>query len=945
MGWHYSNAGGAGYAWSGLNTYNQHCAAISGLTPGTAIIKLSVKAAGYSGAVQTRLAAWGVGGSVVAQSSTFTLPDGDETHQYSYEKTVSPHVMSGTTVWVGLYRHPSGSHIMETASGSGNGYRKTNTNSFPSILSMSGYNTDSNDEPYVGVFMIAAPNDPSSASVSRNNDTSQTIEWTRNASSDRPVYTQYVERWDNVSGNWYVKKTVTTDYTTNGNHSWTDTTTVANRQYRYRIRAYNYAGYSSYEYTDYIHTTPTAPSNVVATRDGSNVVITWEDNSYQEDIFRIQSRESTDGGDTWGSWADVDTVGTGTTEYTDLTPYTYGQYRVQAEEGTYQSPTLLSGYTESNEVVTLATPDAPTGLSPNSAFFDADNDKLFTWNHNATDGTDQTKYSLQYRIVGAGTWTTYADEVANTNEYILISGTEFSNGEDYEWQVKTWGEFATGSDWSNEAYFTTVTTPEATITDPTAVSNYGYSILELDWNYTQTESYDQIKYLANLYDENDTLLDTVQESSNVANGGSDTAIFTQELENETNYKATLKVQEENGLWSEEQEVEFTTEFLQPTQPTFELSLNEEQGSIDIDIVNPEVITNYNEESTQDTYVDSDNPGTNYNSNGQLQLVDDTFGGTTVKIILLDFDLSFFIGKTIVSATLQLYRKTALSSGIDSAVNYIKTSFDETDVNYTGIPTLDTTDYDDHTHLAGDSETWDLQTLLQDIADEVITDYEGLAVVATTTDGSTDEFYDSTITDYEPVLIIEISPLNAETDYNRVYRSIDGGDWEIVQDEVPINTGITDYLPSVSGNNNYYVQAISDTPSVNNSIEDDLDVLLTGMFFINGGGGLSNVVRLVGDIILTENINRNEVAKQYLGREYPIKYQGYNLSNEFVFSADCPNSKKNDLIEIIEYIGDIFYRDWRNNRFYAMLSNTKFDIKDPEAYQFSTNITRLNGGVE
>ena len=945
MGWHYSNGGGAGYSWSGLNTYNQHCALISGLTPGTAIIKLYVKAAGYSGAVATRLVAWGPsGGSVVAQSSSFTMADGNESTQYNYERSVSYHVMSGSSVWVGLYRNPSGSHIMETDSGSGDGYRKTNTSSFPNVSSMSGYNTDSNDEPYVGVFMIAEPNDPTSASVTRVSDTSQTVEWTRNASSDRPVYTQYVERWDNVSGNWYVKKTITTDYTSNGSHSWTDTTTVANRQYRYRIRAYNYAGYSSYEYTSYIHTTPAKPTNVVATRDGSNVVITWEDNSYQEDLFRIQSRESTDGGETWGSWGDVDTVGVGNVEYTDTSPYTYGQYRVQAEEGTYNSPTLLSGYTESNEVATLATPDAPSGLNPDSSFFDADNDKIFYWNHNPTDGTAQTKYSLQYRIVGAGSWTTYADEVANTNEYVTIPSSTFVNGEDYEWQVKTWGTYATGSDWSSEAYFTTVTTPEATITDPTAVSNYGYSTLELDWDFTQTEDYDQIVYLAKLYDENDTLLETNQVSSVIGNGESDTCTFDYILENETDYKVTLQVQEENGLWSEEYEVEFTTEFLQPTKPTFELSLNEDQGSIDIDISNPEVIVDYNEESTQDTYIDSDNSGTNYNDNGQLQLEGTVVPGTR-KYILLDFDLSFFIGKTIVSANLQLYRKTALVAGIDSTVNYIKTSFDETSVTWGTIPTLDSTDYDDHTHSAGDSETWDLQSLLQDIADENITDYEGLAIVPTTTDGSVDEFYDSTITGLEPVLVIEIGPLNADTDYNRVYRSINGGNWELVQDEVPINTGITDYIPSIGGNNNYYVQAVSDTPSVNNSDEEDLDVLLTGMFFINGGDGFSNVVRLVGDITLSETINRDEVIKQYKGRTYPIKYQGYNINDNFVFSADCPNSKKSDLIYILEYVGDIFYRDWRNNWFYAMLSNSKFDIKDPQAYQFNTNITRLNGGVE
>lgn len=1114
MGWHYSNGGGVGYAWSGLNTYNQHCALISGLTPGTAIIKLFVKAAGYTGAVSTRLIAWGPsGGAAVAQSSTFTMADGNESTQYNYEKSVSYHIMSGSTVWVGLYRNPSGSHIFNTTSSSGDGYRKTNTSSFPSVSSMSGYNTDSNDEPYVGVFMIAVPDAPTSAAVSRNSDTSQTITWTRNASSDKPVYTQYVERWDNVSNNWYVKNTLTTDYTSNGSHSWTDTTTVANRQYRYRIRAYNYAGYSAYDYTNYIHTTPATPTNVDAVRIGSTVKITWDDNSYQEDLFRIQSRESTDGGETWGSWGDVDTVGTGVEEYTDLSPYSYGQYRVQAEEGTYQSPTLLSGYTESNEVQTVAVPDAPTGLDPDGEYFPAVEDKLFSWIHNPTDSTYQTKFSLRIKS-GGGTypkeiesflnyseWSADGSDLANLVEdpftinsiymadfddtgsyigmyktvssmdltefddasasgtsdlivflvyisdisyftslyinlgdddsnlyyydfsgslsngwnqiavaksafstlgsptgwdditYILIDGyttdnasgeyiaskylqlvkvTDFTSyagnmfiqyheiesedelhniiadsfldGNNFVWQTKTWGQHATGSDWSTEATFSTVTAPVATITDPTAISNYAYSSLELDWTYTQSESYDQIQYLAILYDSDDDLLESKQISSNVGNGENDTCIFDYVLENESTYTVTLQVQEENGNWSEVSEVEFTTDFLQPTKPTFTLELNEEQGSIEIDITNPDVIVDYNEESTQDSYVDSDNSGINYDEN-DLQLEDDTAGGTTIKIILLDFDLSFFVGKTIVSATLQLFRKTALTPGIDSTVNYIETSWDETTVTYGTLPTLDTTDYDDHTHSAGDSESWDITTLLEDIADGTITDYEGMAIVPTTTDGSTDEFYDNTNSEYEPVVIIEIEPLNAETDHNIVYRSVDGGSWEIVQDDIPVNTSITDYIPSIGGNNNYYVQAISTLPSSNNSDEDDLDVLMYGTYFLNGGSGFGNFVKLIGDISVTEQINRDEINKKFAGRTYPVKYQGLNVNQNLTFSADCIVSTRDALKTILEYVGDCFYRDWRGRWFYCQFIDSKFTIKDALSYQFNTNIIRLNGGVE
>lgn len=1112
MGWHYSNGGATGYAYSLLNTYNQHCAAIGGLTPGTAIIKLYVKAAGYTGAVQTRLVAWGPGGIPVTQSATFTMADGSSSTQYPYEKSVPAHIMQGDTVWVGIYRHPSGSHVMGTASGSGNGYRKTNTSSFPSVASMSGYNTDSNDEPYVGVFMIAVPNPPTSATVIRNSDTSHTINWTRPASDDRPVYTQYLQRWDNVSNNWYTIKTVTTDYTSNGTHSYTDNTTVANRQYRYRMRSYNSAGYSAYDYTNYIHTTPSKPTNVSAVRSGSNVKITWTDNSYQEDLFRIQRRESTDGGDTWGSWSNLDTVGTGVTEYTDLSPYSYGQYRVQAEEGTYQS-TLYSGYNESSDVVTLSQPDSPTGLSANIGI--GEEDKLFSWNHNPTDNTAQTKFSLRiknfggtypkeiddfkdytewtvagsdisdlvesplatnsiymtdgddtesyiamYKTISSMDLTQFDDASASTtsdlivfnvyvfdisyftalsiklgddnsncyyhtvnpstdlvnnwnqiavaksafstagspsgwddityvrieayaldnsayNSYIasnylqLVKVTDFTNyagdyfrqyneveltaeqlnivanslknGNTYNWQVKTWGEYGTGSAWSDTATYFTVSRPIAVITSPTDSSDYELSQLTIDWNYTQVEGEEQIQFLVNLYDSTDALLESHYESSsNIANGDSDSYTFDYTLENEKTYKITLQVQSENEFWSEETEVEFTTGFLQPMQPNFELTLDNVSGSIDIDISNPEVIVNYNEESTQDTYTvyDGVHDDDNYNDTGDLLLKGDSVS-PDYKDIYLDFDLSFFVGKTITSATLCLFRSTALTPGIDSCVKYLKTSWSESTVTANNTPTIDSTKYDDHTHSAGDSETWDLQSLLQDIADENITDYEGLTIVATTADGSIDEFYDSTIENSEPVITVEISPLNAETDHNKIYRSINGGEWLLVEDNVPVNTTIRDHIPTIGGNNNYYVQAISSTPSSNNSDEVDLDVVLTGSYFLNGSDGLETVIKFVGDVSCDEKRSRDEVIRQFAGRTYPVKYQGNNKTQILTFSADCPiDNLYDDLVTVLEYVGNIFYRDWRGRCFYCQIDNPSFKEKDNTAYQFNCTINRI-----
>lgn len=1106
-----------GYNTSGVGGSNQYAAKIN-IPIACAITRLYSVWAGYNtGSVNGRNVLWNFStGAIVLQSQTYESPDGDESTWYTHETIfgyTTAVVVSSGYYFVGFYRDPFESSVSPTDEEDGEyTYYLTNTSGFPNCAVMVGYNTETGGELYAGVFYITAPDAPTGQSVTRISDNSHRVDWTRNAAidADQPYSKQFVERWDNVSNTWYLKYTLIGEYSTSDSHSYTDTSTVANRQYRYRVRSWNAAGYSSYVYTDYINTTPATPTNFSAVRVGSNVSLTWTDASYVEDQFKIQSRESTDGGDTWGSWGDVDTPTADSVSYTDTSPYSYAQYRIRAEE-TDQS--LYSSYVESEEVLEPAAPDAPTGLTPDGTAFDATGGKLFRWVHNPTDNTDQTKFSLRIKkkdgtypkeitnFTDYTLWTAYQstvenstdhdiglvnvtkmydsddtgsevsmyqtvstmdltefddasasgtddlivftcyisdvskftdlrivlgddnsnhyytsvnpsttlsngynriivaktdfsttgtptgwndityiriqttttasassayiesiylmladvtdfedytgigyvqfNEITNTNEYFSMWTNNLVNGYDYEWQVKTWGNYATGSAWSNTADVETVSKPIATITDPTAISNYEYSELTVSWNYTQSQSYNQIQYLAKLYDSNDLLLETQQVSSIIATGDSDSCTFDYTLSNESTYTVTLQVQESNNIWSTETSVEFTTDFLVPTKPTISLgTIDPDTGSIDITITNPDVVTEYEEDIVQDSYIDNDNSSTNYDATGELALENDTAGGTTIKTILLDFDLSFFVGKTIVDAQLLLYRKTALTPGIDSTVNYIKSAWDETTVTYATIPTLDTTDYDDHTHSSGDSETWDITTLLEDIADETITDYEGMAVVATTTDGSTDIFYDGTITDSEPIVFVEIEPLNAETDHNVLYRSIDGGSWEIVQDDISKNTTVTDYIPSIGGNNNYYVDAVSALPSSNSSDESDVDVLLTGMFFVNGGNGFEDVVKLVGDISISENINRDETIKKYAGRAYPVKYQGNQKIQQLSFSADCPVTKYDDLVEILESVGNTFYRDWRGRWFYALYSGSKFDKKDPQAYQFNTNITRV-----
>ena len=773
MPWVYSNTSGTptGWAWSGLNTYNQHAAKIT-LPSNCAVTQLKAFVAGYNtGTVAARLCLWSVGGSVQCQSATFTMADGSGSSggQFWYTKSVTAKALSSGNYWVGVYRNPSESHVFGTMAGSGDGYRKTNTAGFPAVTSMSGYNTDSNDEPTVGAFYITSPDAPSSASVSRNSDTSQTISWTNNKDSDQPYDNLYLERYDNITGSYYGKATLSGSTT-----SYTDTTTVANRKYRYRIRAKNTAGYSSYAYTDYINTTPSKPTSVTATRVGTSVEITWGNPASNETALTIQRKTSTDGS-SWSSYSTLSSsLAANETNYTDNSPANYNQYQVRAD---CTDPTLHSDYVESNVVQILTPPGVTSNLQPSDyEGVDIDGPIPITWQHNPVDGSGQTYFSIRFREYG-GAWSLYVNKYAREESYSNVSTASFTVGQ-WEYEVRTWGACTTGGEsgdgsgyYEGSGYelgsFTLATLPEGTITSPNT-DPYPYSLLTVEWDYYQDESYDQINYLVNLYDSNDNLLESKTQSSSLTS-----VVFNYNLENDTTYKVTLQVQEENGLWSEETEQEFTTDFYTPPIPTFTLELDEDEGSIIIDITNP-----------------------------------------------------------------------------------------------------------------------------SPEGDEVA------------------------------------------TSYNEVYRSIDGGDYELILTNITPNSAVTDYIPSIGGNNSYYVVAVSEIPSIAESSTDSLDVLINGRFFLNGGNEFEDYSNLRGDTKINESLGNETVLKKFEGRTYPVKYESSKLDQVINFSCDLPNDNYENLKIIVEETGEKYYRDYTGRRFSCDISGCKFDKKDNSAYQFSCIISRV-----
>jgi len=184
----------------------------------------------------------------------------------------------------------------------------------------------------------------------------------------------------------------------------------------------------------------------------------------------------------------------------------------------------------------------------------------------------------------------------------------------------------------------------------------------------------------------------------------------------------------------------------------------------------------------------------------------------------------------------------------------------------------------------------------------------------------------------------------ETLYNNIYRSVDDGEYELIYTEIPVNTSVTDYIPTIGGNNKYYIESVSSVPSINKSEIVELDVLLIGKYFINGCANYSEILPIIGDVEFSEEIFRHETLKQYEGRTYPVKYQGIGKTNKLRFSCDLPSEYYNNYVNIIEYVGNIFYRDFHGKHFSCSIQTPVLNRNGNSSFQFNCTIERVEAEV-
>lgn len=418
----------------------------------------------------------------------------------------------------------------------------------------------------------AVPAAPTGVVVSRNSDISHTVTWTRNPTTAGPYSSQKVQRWDNVTAAWATVATVAGTAA-----SYTDTTTAANRSYRYRVQAINTSGTSTSAETGLVYTTPAAPTSATATKSGSSIVVAWSGvPSYG--AYETQVWESQDG----GVYVLLATAAAGAGSYTHAAPSAAVTHRYQVRHKTTTGTTLYSGWATTATVQLAAPPNAPTGLGP-STVRDATEDVTLHWTHNPVDTSAQTAFQVRHRAVGAPTWTTVGPITSGLSEWVLPGGS-YANPTAVEWQVATRGQHATFSPWSATATLPASARPTVAIASPTDGSTVDTSTLTVSWAYFDAEGTLQTAWQVDLLDDTGEL---VEARSGV--GAATSTGLTTVLADGSAWTVRARVQDADGMWSVADVAAIDVSYALPPVPTLSLAWDPDAATVTVTVTVPEPV--------------------------------------------------------------------------------------------------------------------------------------------------------------------------------------------------------------------------------------------------------------------------------------------------------------------------------------------------------------------
>jgi len=390
-----------------------------------------------------------------------------------------------------------------------------------------------------------APSAATGVSAARSSDASHTVSYTVVASGTAPVTERRVQRWDNVTNAWATIAVLPGAFTANSAQSYIDGTTVANRQYKWRVVTANSTAEATSGESSLMQTTPAAPSNLNAVRSGANIALTWDRNVSTSMAVAYEVYDSQNG----GAYALVTTLGDVAT-YTHPSPSLLVTHRYQVRAVSTVGATTASAVATSQTVQLTAPPNAPSSLTSSPATVPAAETTRLSYQHNPTDSSSQTKRQFRHRAPGAPTWTNLAAQSTSlTYLDIALAAWGYANGQSPEWQVRTWGTASTGgsdgtgaSPWSATAVTALSSRPTATISAPGSLVTTSQVVAA--WTFYDAEGSAQAEWQARLKDSGGVVLETLGAAS-----AASSAVFGTRVADGQDYTLEVRVKDAVGLWS------------------------------------------------------------------------------------------------------------------------------------------------------------------------------------------------------------------------------------------------------------------------------------------------------------------------------------------------------------------------------------------------------------
>ena len=221
-------------------------------------------------------------------------------------------------------------------------------------------------------------------------------------------------------------------------------------------------------------------------------------------------------------------------------------------------------------------PNVPSIVAPTSgSTLDYTLTQTFAWVFSDPDvGDTQSAFDFQYRILGAGSWTTI--NAVSPNNFYQVAASTFVAGS-YEWQVRTYDSIGTVGPWTPSNFFTAATTPTGlTITSP-ANNSSARATITLVWSDTAQTSYQvrRVGDISSLPDTGTIYYDTGEVFSTVTRSLVVAFPVSNRYEN-------LQVRIKNsGLWSAWSNVRLNVSYTQPSPGTVAVTPNNANGSLAI----------------------------------------------------------------------------------------------------------------------------------------------------------------------------------------------------------------------------------------------------------------------------------------------------------------------------------------------------------------------------